>query len=691
MDAAVSALIRAPGIRRASVGLAIVMGLLIAGGPARADRLHVQPGGTRVAGPSVPGDWSAANCYADLAGALAAAAPSDSVLCDHAVHAVDEPLQVAVAYLGNRDLSARSDQTSLAFTVDGRLSVPGDQPLTIRGLTFAGDGVLRHDPAVLAVQDGLALQVEGCRFQGFQSQAQGELGGGAVRITARGTLTMTAVEMLSNQVAGRGGGLFLGPGLAAEFVDCLWQGNAAAGGPGSRGGAVMIDDRAAPTVAAFRQCVWRENASDGPGGAIAGLSATVTLEDCEVLDNRSGLATGWSAGPGLHFKRDPADHGEAMSITVRSSRFVGNETVPDADFAAGDGGAILIAGADATRTVAVLVEDSEFRENFALQGAGVYVSRFAEGSVRRCRFIDNIAVFHAGGVFKGGHLYENRGETLTIDQCLFVRNLAGFLADGQPAGFYCRGGAVVSRMFPRVVVRHCTFIDNRIDDPGYHFGDAFAHYFEYGVWEPEMLCVLQNCVFWGADGVDVQAWSSPGGMATAEHNAAAAGQLDLGGVDQVGTVELAAMPFESLETGYPAAGSPLIDAALALGFPVDIDGRPRPQGDGPDIGCHERQVVTGASVPPAAGGTLVASPNPFNPRTVLQGRVAFPGEVVLRIHDARGRVVRTLSAGRLAAGTYRWRWEGRDGDGRPCAAGIYLARLHVDGRTAAVAKLTLVR
>jgi flagellar hook assembly protein FlgD len=84
-------------------------------------------------------------------------------------------------------------------------------------------------------------------------------------------------------------------------------------------------------------------------------------------------------------------------------------------------------------------------------------------------------------------------------------------------------------------------------------------------------------------------------------------------------------------------------------------------------------------------------PNPFNPRTVLEGRLQAAGEVVLRIHDARGRVVRTLWTGTAAAGAHRWHWDGRDGDGRPCATGIYLARLRAAGRTVAVAKLTLVR
>jgi len=678
------------------VALVVLSSCLLLAGlvpSALAARYHVQDGGTRTGGPSAPGDWSAANCYADLAGAVAAASAVDTVLCDLGEHAVNGPVTLAVAHVGNRELSASPYRATLALAAGGSLVVPGGgHALVLRGLTVAGDGLLRPGPGLLATADGLDLRTEGCLFTGLNSEGSGFTAGGAARITGAGALVMRDTDFVANVGHGRGGAMFLGSGLDAVFERCLWLENAAVQGTGPRGGAIMIDAGEALSTVVFRHCTWRGNVCDGSGGAMSTLSAAVTVEDSHVLENLSGVGNGYSEACGFQFRRDASDHTDPTPAIARRCVFIGNRGVPGPDYTAGDGGAFYTIGADADHMIDALVEDCLFRENVALQGAGVYVSRFSTGAVRRSRFYDNIATFHAGGVFKGGHLYANKGETLEVDSCLFVRNRAGFLADGSPLGWYCRGGAVVSRMFPRVVVRHCTFVDNEVNPSGYHFGDAFAAYWEYGDWEPEMLSVLQNCVFWTSEpGGHVQAWSD-GGMALIQNNALQAGEWEFENPME-GTVLLAEAPFTSLETGFPLADGPLIDAGLDLGFTVDIDGRPMPLGAGPDLGCYEWQdVVAVDDTPPVASpARLRAAPNPFNPQTELSYALSADGHVRLRLHDARGALVRELFAGQLPAGEHRWRWDGRDGTGRECATGVYLARVMVDGRATGVAKLTLVR
>jgi flagellar hook assembly protein FlgD len=47
--------------------------------------------------------------------------------------------------------------------------------------------------------------------------------------------------------------------------------------------------------------------------------------------------------------------------------------------------------------------------------------------------------------------------------------------------------------------------------------------------------------------------------------------------------------------------------------------------------------------------------------------------------DARGRVVRTLVDGPLAAGAAVYAWDGRRNDGTRTAAGLYFARLERAG------------
>jgi len=66
-------------------------------------------------------------------------------------------------------------------------------------------------------------------------------------------------------------------------------------------------------------------------------------------------------------------------------------------------------------------------------------------------------------------------------------------------------------------------------------------------------------------------------------------------------------------------------------------------------------------------------PNPFNPTTTIALVLDRPGTAVVAVHDARGRRVRTLQDGYLAAGRHLLTWDGRDAAGRPAASGIYFA------------------
>ncbi len=83
-------------------------------------------------------------------------------------------------------------------------------------------------------------------------------------------------------------------------------------------------------------------------------------------------------------------------------------------------------------------------------------------------------------------------------------------------------------------------------------------------------------------------------------------------------------------------------------------------------------------------------PNPFNPQTMVAFELPRSGHVRLDIHDVRGRLVRRLSDGGFAAGRHEVRWDGRGGDGRNLASGLYFVRLVAAGETQ-VHKMTLVR
>ena len=73
---------------------------------------------------------------------------------------------------------------------------------------------------------------------------------------------------------------------------------------------------------------------------------------------------------------------------------------------------------------------------------------------------------------------------------------------------------------------------------------------------------------------------------------------------------------------------------------------------------------------------LAAAPNPTRAHTSISFEVAESGDDMdLRIYDARGRLVRTLVDGTLPGGLRRVSWDGRDGQGRSVATGIYYLRM----------------
>ncbi|HPF34805.1 MAG TPA: FlgD immunoglobulin-like domain containing protein [Candidatus Krumholzibacteria bacterium] len=89
-------------------------------------------------------------------------------------------------------------------------------------------------------------------------------------------------------------------------------------------------------------------------------------------------------------------------------------------------------------------------------------------------------------------------------------------------------------------------------------------------------------------------------------------------------------------------------------------------------------------------GMLRNHPDPFNPQTTLFFELERDDTAMLTVLDLKGRVVRTLETGRLAAGAHQVSWDGRDGRGEALPAGVYLARLRTSTFTT-VEKLALIK
>jgi hypothetical protein len=90
---------------------------------------------------------------------------------------------------------------------------------------------------------------------------------------------------------------------------------------------------------------------------------------------------------------------------------------------------------------------------------------------------------------------------------------------------------------------------------------------------------------------------------------------------------------------------------------------------------------TGTGVMVLPGGTPArfrvgnSAPNPFNGSTQVDFELPTRAEVVLRVYDGAGRLVRVVAHTSMEAGRYRARWDARDEAGAEVASGVYLLLL----------------
>jgi hypothetical protein len=133
------------------------------------------------------------------------------------------------------------------------------------------------------------------------------------------------------------------------------------------------------------------------------------------------------------------------------------------------------------------------------------------------------------------------------------------------------------------------------------------------------------------------------------------------------------------------AANPLFCDPGAGDFSLRGDSPCLPQGNpwGVTIGAHG---LGGCPVGVPDGGWPEIAvlhppyPNPSGSGTALAFDLARAGDVQVQVHDAAGRVVRTLVRGsRLDAGPHTVSWDGRDDEGREVASGIYFCSVRAEG------------
>jgi hypothetical protein len=136
--------------------------------------------------------------------------------------------------------------------------------------------------------------------------------------------------------------------------------------------------------------------------------------------------------------------------------------------------------------------------------------------------------------------------------------------------------------------------------------------------------------------------------------------------------ELAA-DVAGLASGEPWRWRARVRAASPL-FPTSVWVSPAGNGSG-ETDLRTAPPASAVAERPARRSALEVFPSPFRKSLAIRFTVDRPGHVRLVVHDVAGRRVATLVDGRLAPGTRRIDWDGRNADGRPVAPGCYFLRL----------------
>ena len=88
-------------------------------------------------------------------------------------------------------------------------------------------------------------------------------------------------------------------------------------------------------------------------------------------------------------------------------------------------------------------------------------------------------------------------------------------------------------------------------------------------------------------------------------------------------------------------------------------------------------------------------PNPFNPETWIPYDLPQDTDVVIRVFDISGRIVRELDLGRKPAGSYFTKteaayWDGKNTQGERVVSGLYYYQLQA-GTYNAIKKMVILK
>lgn len=306
-------------------------------------------------------------------------------------------------------------------------------------------------------------------------------------------------------------------------------------------GGGMYNFEASPTVA---NCIFTANSAETSGGGMYNSSASPIVTNCIFVANSvefggSGM-TNSEASTIVSDCLFEKNTGSAMSNSGASPIVLNCRFIENSDW---DGSAMENKGSSP------LILDSTFLRNSALW-SGAISNHDSFPEIRNCSFIDNRAEY------SGGVMHNLRGSPLMIN-CVFLNNSAE------------NHGGVMYNTEASTTLINCTLTNNKAKAGG-------------AMYNLDCSPIVINSILWGNEGGEIfnEGYISEPRVTYSAIEGGHEGEGNLGinprFVDEEGG-DYRLQP-----------SSPCVDTGISDGAPdTDIQGMPRPYGDGIDMGAYE--------------------------------------------------------------------------------------------------------
>lgn len=474
-------------------------------------------------------------------------------------------------------------------------------------------------------------------------------GGGGILISginAQAIVTENNISdnrLSANNGSGRGGGMYIdGNGIQIYVAGNVFERDTVVAQSFAVAAGSYIWSSDSPETTILRDNIFRENIADavddnGVGGGVYIFHTDDILVENNLFENNTAKSIarrGFGGGLGL---QDSGDSGSSYPRVI-GNQFLNNTASSLFDY--GIGGGIAI-----NNSIGI-VSSNYFQQNTAEGGISI------GGGMRLIR----------GMIQSSNNIYTGNSATL--------------------------GGAVYASGTPlaplQAEIINSTIVNNAADGSG---GGVYV--------DSSSQVTIVNTILWENTPEQL---SQPAGTLAVRYSNVQGGWNDTTNIDEPPDFQPNSTYKLSNNSICIGAGidSVAIDSVWYFAPSEDFNGNPRPNpfDSRPDIGAFESVMPMGleplSNNLPSQYILQQNYPNPFNPETTIEFAIPKSQRVSLQIYNILGEAVIELVAEELAAGNYRYHWDGRDRQGKALSSGIYIYRLQA-GKFVQQRKMILMR